>query len=111
MHVSVTALPTFTDAVVAALVERRAVAVVYHGRRRVVCPHAIGCKGGRVVLLAYQIGGQTSTGSLPEDPARRWRRFFVDEIEDLRHDDGVWQSADNYDARPFLAASDVAAAV
>lgn len=105
-------LPTFTDALVAALVDRRPVAVVYHGRRRVVCPHAIGCTGDRAIMLAYQIGGETSTGRLPTDPTRRWRCFYVDEIEEVADDDGLWQSADNYNpARPFPAACDVAAAV
>lgn len=107
-----TVLPAATDALVAALVDRRPVAVAYHGRRRVLCPHAIGAKNNRAILLAYQIGGETSSGTLPADPERRWRCLFVDEIEAVADDDGEWQSAANYDpARPFPAADAVAAAV
>lgn len=104
--------PACTDALVTAIMDRRAVVVSYHGRRRVVCPHAIGHKAGRAMLLAYQIGGETSTGSLPPDPARRWRCFYLDEIDDVSAHDGIWQSAANYNpARPFPAADGVATAI
>ncbi len=107
-----TAIPAWTEALVVALLERRAVLVAYHGRRRVVCPHAIGHKAGRVMLLAYQVGGETSTGSLTADPTRRWRCLYVDEIEGVADDDSDWQSAANYDpACPFPAADEVAVAV
>lgn len=105
-------LPVSTEALISAILERHAVAVVYHGRCRVLCPHAIGAKNGRVVLLGYQIGGETSTGGLPADPRRRWRCLFIDEIEAVAHDDSEWQSAANYDpARPFPAVDAVAASV
>jgi predicted DNA-binding transcriptional regulator YafY len=107
-----TVLPAATDAIVAALFDRQPVAVAYHGRSRVVCPHAIGCKNGRIILLAYQSGGETSTGDLPADPARRWRCLYIDEIETVAEDDSDWQSPANYDpARPFPAADAVAVAV
>jgi hypothetical protein len=64
------------------------------------------------MLLAYQIGGETSTHSLPADPTRRWRCFYLDHIDDVTDNDAVWQSADNYNAvRPFPAADHVAVAV
>jgi hypothetical protein len=107
-----TVLPAATEALVAALLDRRPVAVAYHGRRRVLCPHAIGCKNGRTILLAYQIGGETSSGALHADPTKRWRCLFVDEIEAVADDDGEWQSGANYDpARPFPAACAVAVAL
>lgn len=107
-----TAVPAWTEELVVALLHRRAVLVVYHGRRRIVCPHAIGRKGGRVMLLAYQVGGETSTGSLAADPARRWRCMYVEEIEGVADGGGAWQSAANYNpACPFPAADDVALAV
>jgi predicted DNA-binding transcriptional regulator YafY len=105
-------LPPFTDALVAALLARRAVVLTYHSRRRVICPHAIGAKGSRAILLAYQIGGQTSTGPLAADPTKRWRCFYLDEIDDLSDSDRLWQSASNYDPNsPFPAADHVAVAV
>ncbi|MCV5751998.1 hypothetical protein OFN51_24555, partial [Escherichia coli] len=42
----------------------------YSNRLRVVEPHVLGVCNGNVQVLAYQIGGQSSSGGLPE-----WRRF------------------------------------
>jgi hypothetical protein len=69
-------------------------------------PHALGWKNRRPLVLGYQIGGQTSTGTLPADPAKRWRLLFVDEVDRVAvvEPTGVWASAGNYNpARPFNA--------
>ena len=98
----------------AALRTRRPVLVSYHGRRRLICPHALGWKDGRAMLLGYQTGGQTSTGALPADPRQRWRCFFVDEVENVVAADTAapWETADNYNAsRPFNAIDYVSVAV
>ncbi|MGH9285262.1 MAG: WYL domain-containing protein [Acidimicrobiales bacterium] len=98
----------------AALRERRPVRLSYHGRLRTVCPHALGWKNGKAMLLAYQTGGQTSTGSLPADPRRRWRNLFVDEIDhvDAADPSSTWDTADNYNpARPFNAIDHLSIAV
>jgi hypothetical protein len=79
-----------------AIIERRPVRVRYHGHERVLCPHALGWKSGRLKLLSYQSGGITSQGPIPKDPRQRWRSMFVDEIEDVTINDGPWQTADNY---------------
>ena len=39
---------------------------VYSGRTRIVEPHVAGIKGGRQGMLAYQTGGQSSSGKLSE---------------------------------------------
>jgi len=65
----------------AALRTRRPVTVSYHGHQRLVCPHALGWKTGKPMLLAYQTGGHTTTGTLPADPRRRWRCMHLDNIE------------------------------
>ncbi len=99
-------LPATWAALEAALRQRRPIAISYHGRQRLVCPHALGWHNARALLLGYQSGGQTSTGTLPADPRLRWRCFFVDEV-DLIDEAGpadTWQTAVNYDpARPFPA--------
>jgi len=97
-----------------ALGQRRPVKVTYHGHQRLVCPHALGWKNGRPKLLGYQTAGHTSTGMLPADPRRRWRNFFVDEIDHITtgEPDSAWATADNYDAsRPFNATDEVAVAI
>ena len=79
-----------------ALVQRRPVSARYHGRQRLLCPHALGWKNGRARVLAYQAGGTTSHGGLPADPRQRWRSLFIDEIDHPALTDGEWQTADNY---------------
>jgi hypothetical protein len=96
-----------------ALCQRRPVHVSYHGRRRLLCPHALGWKGGRPMLLGYQTGGQTSTGALPADPRQRWRCLFVDEVDQVLVDmSSPWGTADNYNpAHPFPVIDEVTIAI
>lgn len=89
-----------------ALRSRRPVQVTYHSHQRTVCPHALGWKNRRPLLLAYQTGGHTTTGELPADPRKRWRCMHIDEIEHVTPADptSTWQTADNYNpTRPFPA--------
>ena len=61
----------------AAIKGRNAVEFRYHGRRRVVHPHAIFIAGtGTHCLDAVQVGGQSTSGTLPG-----WRRFDLNDIE------------------------------
>ena len=98
----------------AALRQRRPVRLSYHGRPRLICPHALGWTNDRPMLLAYQTGGHTSTGALPTDPRRRWRCLFVDDIEQVTTADPAspWETADNYNpAHPFNAIDHVTLAI
>jgi len=94
-----------------ALRTRRPVALRYHGRDRVACPHALGWKAGRARVLSYQVGGATSAGTLPDDPAQRWRCLFIDEIEEASIIEGTWQSAANYSPATANGIEDVVIAV
>jgi hypothetical protein len=111
---TISILPTPWALLEAALRARRPVEVCYHGRRRVICPHALGWNNGRAMVLGYQTGGETSTGTLPADRAERWRCMFVDEIEQVlaADSDSPWQSADNYNSsHPFASIDMLAIAV
>jgi hypothetical protein len=82
------------------------VVVSYHGRQRLICPHALGWKQGRPMVLGYQTGGQTTTGSLHPDPSRRWRCLYIDEINNTTPADPAspWATPDNYNpTQPFPA--------
>jgi WYL domain len=60
----------------AAIKGRKAVEFRYRGRQRVVHPHAIFIAStGTHCLDAVQVGGQSSSGSLPG-----WRRFDLNDI-------------------------------
>ena len=68
----------------------------------------------RPMVLGYQVGGQTSTGTLDPDPRKRWRCMFVDEIDSVGSTDETtrWGTADNYNAsRPFTAIDQVSLAI
>jgi len=108
------ALPTAWGSLEAALRQRRPVLLGYHGRRRLVCPHALGWKNDRPMLLAYQTGGETTAGTLPTDPTKRWRCLFVDEVDSVAAagPGDRWGTADNYDpVHPFHVIDEVAIAI
>ncbi|MCA1682319.1 MAG: WYL domain-containing protein [Actinobacteria bacterium] len=95
--------PAAWDTLEQALRQRRAVQLTYHGRQRTVCPHALGWKNDKAMLLAYQTAGHTHT-ALPPEPRQRWRNLFVDDICDaiLADPATTWETADNYNAsHPF----------
>lgn len=98
----------------AALEARRPVEVTYHGQRRLICPHALGWHKQRPMVLGYQTGGETTTGSLSADPRNRWRCMYVDEVERVvpAEPTSLWGTADNYNhRRPFAVIDEVAIAV
>ncbi len=114
MTVTISPVPPAWAPLEAALRARRPIIVSYHGRQRLVCPHALGWKTGRAMLLAYQTGGDTTSGVLPADPRCRWRCMHVDEIDDLTPADPAspWKTADNYNpSRPFPAIDIITVAV
>lgn len=96
----------------AALRQRRPVQLDYHGRQRTVCPHALGWKNNKAMLLAYQTGAPTHDP--PGDPRKQWRNLFVDQIHDATLADPAtaWETADNYNpAHPFNAIDQLAVAI
>ena len=96
-----------------ALHHRRPVHIHYHGRQRLICPHALGWKNHRPILLAYQADGHTSPAALT-DATKRWRCLYIDEIDNAHPADPTtpWASAPNYDpTRPFPSQVDVAIAI
>lgn len=110
---TITAMPSAWAALETALRARQPVDVCYHGHCRLICPHALGWKAGRAMLLAYQTGGHTTKGALPADPRQRWRCMHVDDIERVRPaPTDPWQSAENYNpARPFPAIDELTIAI
>ena len=105
--------PPAWDTLETALRQRRAVQLNYHGRRRIVCPHALGWKNNKAMLLAYQTV-DSSTQDPTGDPRKQWRNLYVDDINDAELADTAtaWQTADNYNAsHPFNAIDQLAIAV
>lgn len=97
-----------------ALRQRHPVLVTYHDKQRLICPHALGWKNGRPMLLGYQTGGHTTTSTLPADPRKRWRCLYIDEIDQIETADpaSTWETAENYNpSNPFPAIDEVTIAI
>jgi hypothetical protein len=71
--------PQVHDALCAAIDTRQQISFMYQGQPRVVEPHDYGMQNERERLLAYQIGGGSSSGRLPD-----WRWFDVVKITGLK---------------------------
>lgn len=114
MTTDVSTLPSPWATLEAALRARRPTWVTYHRRRRLICPHALGWKTGRPMVLGYQTGGETTTGTLDPDPSKRWRCMYVDEIDHVAaaNPPSPWTTGDNYNpSNPFPAIDELTAAV
>jgi len=95
--------PAAWAALETALRQHRPVQLTYHGRARLVSPHALGWKNGRPMLLAYQTADH-NTQTPPADPRKQWRNMFIDHIEQIETADPAsqWETADNYNpTHPF----------
>jgi hypothetical protein len=66
------------------------------------------------MLLGYQTGGHTTTGTLPANPRQRWRNFHIDAIDHIANVEPAspWGTADNYNPdNPFNTIDHVAIAI
>jgi hypothetical protein len=52
---------------------KKQIVAVYKGHRRILCPHAVGYKNGRVQGMFYQCGGESSSGLAPMGSDKNWR--------------------------------------
>lgn len=83
---------THYDTLRRAISLKRCVRVLAAGRARDLCPYALGVKGGRPRLLAFQYEGGSASGLAP---GGAWRSFFLDEIAVVTPIDGAWHSGPN----------------
>src|ERR1700686_5256191 len=74
-----------------AATRRQPVAATYDGLLRLLCPHVLGRKSGRLHVFCYQFGGSSNRG-LPLAPGRKggWRCLGVERPSQvkLRADEG-----------------------
>lgn len=90
-----------------AILQREQVVATYEGERREFCPHALGTKGRRRQVLAYQFGGESRSG-LP--PQGEWRCFSVDLLDNAATRPGPWHTAPNL-FNPQTCLDDIAVVV
>lgn len=74
------------ERLVRAILERRALTLVYRGLPREIEPHMVGLhEAGEPLLVAYQTGGYSHSGDLPG-----WRTFITTEIERIEESDALF---------------------
>ncbi len=107
MPVSVQELDQTHAQIRAAIVQRRPIAALYQGRRRLLCPHLLGWnRHRRLQVLCYQYGGDSESGLQPAVASDNWRCLAVENLRLVHLLDGPWQTADNH-SRPQTCIEDV----
>ena len=76
-----------------AAARRQPVAAIYDGLRRLLCPHVLGRKSGRLHVLCYQFGGSSYSG-LPMAPGRTggWRCLAVERLSQVELRADAWHT-------------------
>ena len=68
-----------------------------------VCPHVLGYGLGKLRLLAFQTGGESSQ---PLPAGGQWRCFELDEIERPKLEEGKWRTGNSH-TRPNSCVTEV----
>jgi hypothetical protein len=81
------------DLLRAAAAHRQPVAAVYDGLLRLLCPHVLGRKSGRLHVFCYQFGGSSYSGSAIEPEGRgRWRCLAVEKLTQVELRADAWHT-------------------
>jgi len=76
-----------------ALRAKKQIACVYGGYRRELCPIVLGHSDRAEKVLAFQVGGDSSSGP-PADG--EWRCLWLAKVERATLNDGPWKSGDSH---------------
>jgi len=76
-----------------AAARRQPVAAVYDGLPRLLCPHVLGLKSGRLRALCYQFGGSSRSGlPMASRGAGGWRCLAVERLSEVELRAEAWHS-------------------
>jgi hypothetical protein len=79
--------------VCAAARQRRPMAALYDGARRLFCPHVLGYnQPGEFRVFGYQYGGETKSGPLPKRGVGIWRCLSLKKLLSVEQLDSPWQT-------------------
>jgi hypothetical protein len=91
----------------AAVVGRRPIRAIYHGRSRWFCPHRLGRnREGRIRVLCYQYRGESSSGLESDGSPANWRCIALEKLSGVELLEDVWHSAPNH-SRPQTCVAEV----
>jgi len=83
-----------------AVANKRPLEATYQGRHRLFCPHRLGRnREGRLGVLCYQFGGDSSSGLEPVGSPANWRCVALEKLSNVRLVEGAWHTAPNH-SRP-----------
>ena len=83
-----------------AISARRPMAAVYHGRRRLLCPHRLGRNAeGQLRVRCYQYSGDSETGLQPAGSPANWRCLALEKLNRVELLEDSWRTAPNH-SRP-----------
>ena len=100
-------MPSDSDLIVTAIQQKLIVTAMYQGYERVMCPHVIGYKAGRLNALFFQFAGGSKRG-LP--PGGQWRCIHMDELQNIQLSPGEWHTGPDH-SRPQTCADNIIAEV
>ncbi len=83
-----------------AVANRRPIKATYQGRLRLFCPHRLGRnREGRLRVLCYQYGGDSSSKLEPSGSPANWRCIALEKLKRVQLLEGAWHTAANH-SRP-----------
>ena len=79
-----------------AVISKRPIRAIYHGRDRWFCPHRLGRNhAGQIRVLCYQYGGESSSGLESAGSPANWRCLALEKLSRVELLEGAWRSAPN----------------
>ena len=90
-----------------AVVGKRPIRAIYHGRDRWFCPHRLGRNHeGHVLVLCYQYGGGSDSGLQAAGSPANWRCIALEKLSRVELLEGAWHTAPNH-SRPQTCVAEV----
>jgi hypothetical protein len=79
---------------------KQPIEALYHGRRRLLCPHQLGRnREGKLRVLCYQYGGESDSGLEPAGSPANWRCVALEKLSKVELIEDTWRTAPNH-SRP-----------
>ena len=76
-----------------AAARRQPVVAIYDGRPRLLCPHVLGRKSGRLHAFFYQFGGSSKSGlPMVSEGVGGWRCFAVEKLSQVELRADAWHT-------------------
>lgn len=86
------------DLVKQAIKEKKQIHCQYSGKKRLLCPHLLGKKGGKEHGLFYQFDGSSVSGTIVHGSPSNWRCMAIAELTEIELLAGPWHTVANFDS-------------